>query len=112
MKALKYEEKPKQQQDKDETVQFDFEEVIDDASKTPQSGHIEDEDIGGEVVTAATTIAGASAVSCFHAKRSLLVGIAVAVLVERQGRSSYILTGSTRLPPGGRRERGHVRLQH
>lgn len=78
---LKYEEKPKQQQDKDETVQFDFEEVIDDASKTPQSGHIEDEDIGGEVVTAATTIAGASAVSCFHAKRSLLVGIAVAVLV-------------------------------
>lgn len=75
----RHETTPRQKKE-NATERFDYEDVIDDTSNTPSKNQVHDEDIGGEVVATAS-IVGASAVSSFRGKRSLIIYIVVMLVV-------------------------------
>lgn len=60
---------------------FEYPEVIDDASKTASGDAAHDEDLGGEAIAAASTIAGASVLSGLRGKRGLVLGILLTAIL-------------------------------
>lgn len=60
---------------------FEYAEVIDDASKTASGDAAHDEDLGGEAIAAASTIAGASVLSGLRGKRGLVLGILLTAIL-------------------------------
>eukprot|EP00752_Nemacystus_decipiens_P004382 g4005.t1 len=59
---------------------FEYAEVIDDASKAEPADAPHDEDLGGEVITAASAVAGVAAFSGMRSRRNLIVGVVLAAL--------------------------------
>ena len=64
--------------EKDEA--FEYAEVIDDGSKPIPTDAPHDEDLGGEAIAAASTVAGVTALSSMRLRRNLIIGAIITAL--------------------------------
>lgn len=60
---------------------FEYDEVIDDASKTASDDVVHEEDLGGEAMATASAIAGVSVVSGLREKRTLIIVFVLAAVI-------------------------------
>lgn len=66
--------------EKERSRGFEYTEVIDDTSKAVPADPPCDDDLGGEAIAAASTVAGVTALSSMRLRRNLIIGVILAAL--------------------------------